>query len=61
MATPPTPNKNTSSGGGCLIAAGLIIGPIGGLFFGEVSAGLIIGGIIGLFAAILWAVQDSRK
>jgi predicted lipid-binding transport protein (Tim44 family) len=61
MATPPTPNRNTSSGGGCLIAAGLILGPLVGLFLGQVSAGLIIGGIVGILAAIVWTVQDSRK
>jgi predicted lipid-binding transport protein (Tim44 family) len=61
MTNPPTPNKNTSSGGGCLIAAGLILGPLVGLLLGEVSAGLIIGGIIGVIAAILWAVRDSQQ
>jgi mannose/fructose/N-acetylgalactosamine-specific phosphotransferase system component IIC len=61
MAIPPTPNKNLSSGGGCLIAAGLILGPVIGLFLGQVSAGLVIGGFVGIVAAILWAVQDSRK
>lgn len=61
MATDPTPNKNTTTGGGCLIAVGLILGPVVGLFFGEVSAGLFAGGVIGIIAAVAWAIYDSRK
>ncbi|WP_416908232.1 MAG: hypothetical protein ACMVO5_00995 [Polymorphobacter sp.] len=61
MPGTPTPNRNTSSGGGCLIAAGLILGPVVGLLLGQVSAGLIAGGVIGVLAAIIWTVRDSRR
>lgn len=48
-------------GGGCLIAAGLILGPVLGLMVGQTSAGLIIGGIVGVVAAVALAFADSRK
>jgi hypothetical protein len=41
--------------GGCLIAAGLIVGPIIGLAFGQTSIGLVAGGLIGVAAAVLMA------
>ncbi|KAB7646192.1 hypothetical protein [Polymorphobacter fuscus] len=47
-------------GGGCLIAAGLILGPIIGLVFGEVSIGLVAGGVIGVIAAVVMTVRDGR-
>lgn len=46
--------------GGCLIAAGLIIGPIVGLAFGQVSIGLIAGFVIGVVAAIAMALRDGK-
>lgn len=66
-APSPTPNKdaainkNTTTGGGCLIAGGLMLGPIVGIFIGQVSAGLIAGGVAGVVAAILWTFYDSRR
>lgn len=44
-------------GGGCLIAAGLMIGPVIGIFFGEVTLGLVVGGVIGVIAAVVLAVR----
>lgn len=46
--------------GGCLIAAGLMIGPVVGLAFGQTSMGLIGGFAIGVIAAIVMAVRDRR-
>jgi mannose/fructose/N-acetylgalactosamine-specific phosphotransferase system component IIC len=54
-APPPAPR-----GGGCLIAAGLILGPIVGLMVGQVSAGLVAGGLLGVFAAIWMTLADRR-
>ncbi len=48
-------------GGGCLIAAGLIFGPIVGLFFGQTSLGLVIGLGIGVLAAVAMMVADRRS
>jgi hypothetical protein len=58
---PNSPARPPMRGGGCLIAAGLIIGPILGLMVGQTSAGLVIGGVIGVVAAIALAVIDSRR
>jgi hypothetical protein len=55
------PGRPPSRGGGCLIAAGLIIGPVLGLMVGQTSAGLVIGGVIGVAAAIALAFADSRR
>jgi hypothetical protein len=57
---PNSPARPPIRGGGCLIAAGLIIGPVAGLMVGQTSAGLVIGGIIGVVAAIILAVVDAR-
>jgi hypothetical protein len=46
--------------GGCLIAAGLIFGPIIGLLFGQVSLGLVIGFGLGVAAAVAMALTDRR-
>ena len=48
-------------GGGCLIAAGLVLGPIIGIFFGQVSAGLVAGLVIGVIAAIVLTIIDRRR
>lgn len=47
--------------GGIFIAAGLVLGPVVGLMFGQTSLGLIAGGILGVVAAVLVAVRDSRR
>jgi hypothetical protein len=62
MTTPdPVPQPETPpAGGGCLIAAGLILGPIVGLLLGETSAGLLVGGAVGVVAAIVLALVQRR-
>lgn len=47
-------------GGGCLIAAGLVVGPIVGLLVGQTSLGLLTGLAIGVIGAIVVAVRDRR-
>ena len=62
MPTPPPENRPIrppQRGGGVLIAAGLLIGPIIGLFFGQTSAGLLIGLGLGVVAALVMAVRDK--
>lgn len=54
---PPAPRKPQQAGG-ILIAAGLILGPIIGLAFGQTSIGLVAGGLIGVVAAIVMAVTN---
>ena len=48
-------------GGGCLIAAGLVFGPIIGLTFGQTSLGLFGGLGIGIIAAIVLTIWDRRR
>lgn len=55
------PARPLARGGGCLIAAGLILGPTLGLMVGQTSAGLVIGGVIGVVAAIVLTFVDSRR
>ncbi|MFZ4690695.1 MAG: hypothetical protein ACOYLS_15785, partial [Polymorphobacter sp.] len=56
--TPPEPTNSRPPmrGGGCLIAAGLVIGPIVGILFGETSIGLVAGLAIGVVLAIALTV-----
>ena len=53
----PVPRKPQQAGG-CLIAAGLIFGPIIGMAFGQTSIGLVAGGVTGVVAAIVMALRD---
>lgn len=48
-------------GGGFLIFAGLVVGPIVGMMFGETSIGLVAGLAIGIVAAIGVAIADRRR
>lgn len=48
-------------GGGILIAAGLVLGPIVGILIGETSAGLVGGLILGVIAAVVMAIRDRRN
>lgn len=57
--TPPEPPSSVR-GGGCLVAAGLVLGPLAGMAFGQVSAGLVAGGLIGVVAAVLLYLADRR-
>lgn len=59
--TPPDPAPPAPRGGGCLIAAGLILGPVVGLLVGQVSAGLVAGGVLGVLAALGMAWADRRR
>ncbi len=58
---PDAPAKPPRRGGGCLIAAGVVIGPIIGVMFGETSIGLIAGLGLGIVAAVVLAVLDARR
>jgi hypothetical protein len=62
MPTPidPAAPKPPRLGGGCLIAAGLLLGPIVGLMFGQTSLGLVIGFGIGVALAIALTLYDRR-
>lgn len=55
------PPKPPVRGGGCLIAAGLLVGPIIGMAFGETSIGLVAGLAIGILAAIALTLADRRR
>lgn len=59
--TPPSPSpRKPQQAGGCLIAAGLILGPIVGMAFGQTSIGLVAGGVIGVLGALVMAVTGRR-
>jgi hypothetical protein len=59
--TPPTPPSPPRRGGGCLIAAGVVIGPIIGLMFGETSVGLLAGLALGVLAAVALTIADGKR
>lgn len=54
----PTPPRR---GGGCLIAAGVVIGPVIGLLFGETSVGLLAGLALGVLAAVALVIADRKR
>lgn len=53
----PPSSRPPQQAGGCLIAAGLIFGPIIGMAFGETSIGLVAGGVVGVIAAVAMAFR----
>ena len=57
----PISTRPPPQGGGCLIAAGLVLGPLAGMAVGQTSLGLVIGAAIGIAAAVLMAVRDRRR
>jgi hypothetical protein len=61
LPDPVTPPPPAPRGGGCLIAAGLILGPVVGLALGQVSAGLVAGGVLGVLAAVAMALAERRR
>ncbi len=61
LPTEPPASRPSVQGGGCLIAAGVVIGPIIGLTFGETSLGLVIGLGVGVIGAIVLFVVDRRR
>lgn len=58
---PDTQAKPPRRGGGCLIAAGVLIGPVIGVMFGETSIGLVAGLAVGILAAVALAVADGKR
>lgn len=61
LPDPPAPKAPPRRAGGCLIAAGLVIGPVVGLWFGETSLGLVIGFGLGVASAVALAFVDNRR
>lgn len=57
----PPPGPQSPKGGGCLIAAGLLLGPMVGVAIGQVSAGLVVGGLLGVAAALLLLLLDRQR
>jgi hypothetical protein len=47
-------------GGGIFIAAGLVLGAVGGAIAGQASLGLLAGLGLGIAAAIVLAIADRR-
>ncbi len=60
MTEGTTPRSNLR-GGGCLIAAGLIVGAAVGVFFREGSIGLVVGLVVGAVAALGFYLIDRRR
>lgn len=58
---PPRSPPPVPMGGGILIAAGLVLGPIIGMMFGETSIGLVAGLVLGVLAAIALTIADRRR
>ena len=61
LPTEPPTRRPPVQGGGCLIAAGVIIGPIVGVMFGQTSLGMVIGLGLGIAGAVLVFVLDRRR
>lgn len=53
-------SSNSAPAGGFLIAAGVLIGALGGVVVGEPSAGFLIGLVVGIAAALLLWWRDRR-
>ncbi|WP_164155918.1 hypothetical protein [Sandarakinorhabdus rubra] len=47
-------------GGGIFIAAGLVLGVVGGVVVGQPSLGLLAGLVLGVVAAIVLVMADRR-
>jgi hypothetical protein len=67
-STPPRPEPQgdaqrppDSSAGGCLIAAGALIGPVVGLIFGQVTIGLLAGLGLGALGAIAGIFVNRQR
>ncbi len=58
---PPEQRQPPGSAGGCLIAAGAVIGPMIGLSMGQVTLGLLGGLAVGVLGAITMMVAQRRR
>ncbi len=54
-------SSNFPQGGGFLIAAGVLVGAVGGIIAGESSAGFVVGLAVGIAAALLLWRRDKRR
>lgn len=54
------PRKHGAQAGGFLIAAGILVGVLGGLAAGEPSAGFLLGLAAGVAVALLLWWRDRR-
>lgn len=61
LPDPVSPPPQPQLGGGCLIAAGLLIGPIVGIFFHQTTLGLVAGGVIGAIAALVLTLRGRER
>lgn len=53
--------RSEPRGQGCLVAAGMMIGPVVGWFFGQVALGLVAGLVLGVAAAVAMTFRDNRR
>lgn len=62
-ASPETPMRQPDAprGHGCLVAAGMMIGPVVGWGFGQVALGLVAGLLVGIVAAAVMTWRDRRR
>jgi hypothetical protein len=58
-ARPPRPPEDR--GHGCLVAAGMMLGPVVGWSVGQVALGLVGGLAIGIVAAAVMTWRDRRR
>ena len=59
--TPQSAAPPERRGGGCFIAAGVIVGPVVGVAIGQTTAGLVAGLAFGILAAIGLFIADYRR
>ncbi len=56
----PPPGRNMR-GGGCLVAAGLLIGTVVGIVLREPSVGVLAGFALGIAGAAIFTLFDRRR
>ncbi len=57
---PTPPDRPPQMAGGCLIAVGVLLGPVLGALAGQITLGLVAGLIVGALAAIVFALAVRR-
>ncbi len=57
----PADARTEPRGQGCLVAAGMMSGPVVGWFFGQVALGLVAGLVLGAAAAVAMTLRDNRR